>query len=151
MQKNRHLRTIAQLFRAISSQLKHINRQSEKNLLNSNIFSTRLHNMVTFGLLVAEIRWRVWATPANFNGFRVLASLLQRRRSTEANQTLHGVWTSPGCYTTYTFSGLLPRNGILHVLVSSPTTRVPCSNAANIGERKTCALLYWQRYCTAIE
>jgi len=29
--------------------------------------------MVNFGLLTAEIRWRVWGTPANFNGFRVLA------------------------------------------------------------------------------
>ena len=32
--------------------------------------------MVNFGLLTAEIRWRVWGTPANFNGFRVLAALL---------------------------------------------------------------------------
>jgi len=31
-------------------------------------------------------------TPANFNGFRVLPSLLQQHRSMEANQTLHGVW-----------------------------------------------------------
>ena len=31
--------------------------------------------MVNFGLLTAEIR-RVWGTPANFNGFRVLAALL---------------------------------------------------------------------------
>jgi len=43
--------------------------------------------MVNFGLLAAEIVSLVWGTPANFNGFRVLASLLQRRRSTEANQT----------------------------------------------------------------
>jgi len=28
------------------------------------------------GLLAAEIRWRVWGTPANFNEFRVLAVLL---------------------------------------------------------------------------
>ena len=34
------------------------------------------HNMVNFGLLTAEIRWRVWDTPANFNGFHVLAALL---------------------------------------------------------------------------
>ena len=34
------------------------------------------HNMVNFGPLVAEICWRVWGTPANFNGFRVLAELL---------------------------------------------------------------------------
>ena len=40
--------------------------------------------------------WRVWGTPPNFNGFRVLPSLLQRRRSPEAKQTLHDVWPSPG-------------------------------------------------------
>jgi len=33
--------------------------------------------MVNFGLLTAEIYWRVWGTPANFNGFRVLAALLR--------------------------------------------------------------------------
>jgi len=34
--------------------------------------------MVTFtvGLPAAEICWRVWSTPANFNGFRFLAALL---------------------------------------------------------------------------
>ena len=32
--------------------------------------------MVNFGPLTAEIRWRVWGTPANFNGFLVLAALL---------------------------------------------------------------------------
>jgi len=52
--------------------------------------------MVNFGPLTAEICWQVWGTPANFNGFRVLASLLQWRRSTEVNQTLHYVWLSPG-------------------------------------------------------
>jgi len=31
--------------------------------------------MVNFGLLTAEICCRVWGTPANFNGFRVLAAL----------------------------------------------------------------------------
>jgi len=34
------------------------------------------HNMVNLGLLAAEICWRVWGTPANFNGFRILAALL---------------------------------------------------------------------------
>jgi len=52
--------------------------------------------MVNFGLLVAEIVSLVWDIPANFNGFRVLASLLQRRRSMEASQTLHNVWPLPG-------------------------------------------------------
>jgi len=43
-----------------------------KNVINSNISSTCLHNMVTFGPLTADIGWRVCGTPANFNGFRVL-------------------------------------------------------------------------------
>jgi len=49
--------------------------QSEKNLLNSNTSSTCPDNMVNFGLRMAEICWRVWGTPANFDGFRVLAAL----------------------------------------------------------------------------
>ena len=36
-----------------------------------------IFNMVNFGLLTAEICWRVWGTPANFIGFRVLAALLK--------------------------------------------------------------------------
>jgi len=48
----------------------------KKNLLNSNNSSTCPHNMVNFSLLVAEIFWRVWGTPANFNGFCGLAALL---------------------------------------------------------------------------
>jgi len=77
----------------------------KKNLLNSNISSRCLHNM-NFSPLTAEIRWWVWGTHANFNGLGVLASLLQRRPSLEANQTLHDVWPSPGlvCYI-YTFGG----------------------------------------------
>jgi len=33
------------------------------------------YKMVNFGPLVAEILSLVWGTPANFNGFRVLAAL----------------------------------------------------------------------------
>jgi len=57
-------------------------RQSEKkNLLNSNTSSTCPGNMVNFGLLTAEIRWRVWGTPSNFNGFRVLAATARHSSS----------------------------------------------------------------------
>ena len=47
-------------------------RQSEKKLLPPP------HVLIIWwnGLLTAEICWRVWGTPANFNGFRVLAALL---------------------------------------------------------------------------
>jgi len=70
-----HLRTITQFCRAISSQLRHV-LTIRKKFLNSIISSTCPHNMLNFGPLTAEICWRVWGTPVNFNGFRVLAALL---------------------------------------------------------------------------
>jgi len=73
--KNRHLGTIPQICRAISSQLRHVSTIG-KNLLSSNISSTCAHNMVNFGPLAAEVVSGVWGTPATFNGFRVLAALL---------------------------------------------------------------------------
>jgi len=80
-----------------------------KNLLNSNVSSTCPHNMVNFGPLAAKIGSLVWGTPANFNGFRVLALLLQQHRSTEGNQTLHVVWPSPGLvHYIFIFGGSCP-------------------------------------------
>ena len=76
MQKNRHLSTIAQLCRAISSQLRRVSTIG-KNLLSSNISCRCFYNMVNFGPLTAGIDWRVWGTPSYFNGYRVLAALLQ--------------------------------------------------------------------------
>jgi len=73
--KNRHLRTIVQLCRAISSQLRRVSTIGKK-MLSSNISSTCSHNMLNFGALTAEIRPVVCGTPANFNGFRVSAALL---------------------------------------------------------------------------
>jgi len=86
---------------------------NRKKLLNSDTSSTCPHNMMNFGALMAEIRWRVWGTPANFNGFRILASLLHRRRSTEVNQTLHYVWPSPGLVRYIYILVALAHNGIL--------------------------------------
>jgi len=74
--KNRHLGTIAQLCRVISSQLRHVSTIGKKNLLSTNMSSTCPHNMVNFGPLTAEIGSTIWGTPANFNWFRVLAALL---------------------------------------------------------------------------
>ena len=104
--QNRNLRAITPRYRAISSQLKHLSTIGKK-LLSSNITSRCPHNIVKFGPLTAEIGSGVWGTPANFNGFRVLALLLQRCYSLEANQTLHDVCPSMGWYTIYTFSGAL--------------------------------------------
>jgi len=85
--KNRHFGTIAQVCRAMSSELRHVSTIG-KSLLNSNTSSTCPDNMVNFGPLAAEIRWPVWGTPANFNGFRVLAALLHGTLLMDASQTL---------------------------------------------------------------
>ena len=61
---------------------------NQKNLLSSNISSTCSHNMVNFGPLAAEIGPVVWGTPANFNGFRVLAELLHGTPALSVSQTL---------------------------------------------------------------
>jgi len=63
-------------------------RQSEKNLLNGTISSTCPHNVVNFGPLTAEIGSGVLGTPANFNGFRVLATLLHGILVVGGSQTL---------------------------------------------------------------
>jgi len=44
--------------------------------------------MVNFGLLAAEIGLPVWGTPANFNGFRILAALLHGSEVVSISQTL---------------------------------------------------------------
>jgi len=85
--KNCHLRTIAQLCRAISSQLRHVSTIGKK-LLSSNISSRCPHDMVNFGPLAAEIDPVVWGIPANFSGFRVLAALLHSTPVVGVSQTL---------------------------------------------------------------
>jgi len=62
--------------------------QSDKNFLNNNISSTCPHNMANFDPLAAEIGSAVWDTPANFNGFRVLAALLHGTAVLGVSQTL---------------------------------------------------------------
>jgi len=59
--KNGHLGAIAQLCRAIPSQLRHVSAIRKKNLLNSNISRTCPHNIVNFGPLTSKICSGVWA------------------------------------------------------------------------------------------
>jgi len=56
--------------------------------LEKNVKQQHLLYMVNFGALTADIRWRVWGTPANFNGFRVLAALLHGTLVVGVSQTL---------------------------------------------------------------
>jgi len=109
-------------------------RQSKKNLLSSNMSSTCLLNMANFGPLAAEIGSGVCGTAANFNGFRVLASLVGRHRSLEVNQSLYDVWPSTGLlHYIYTFGGSCPWRNF-----------ATCKNSL-------CVLLYWQHYCTTFD
>jgi len=135
--KIHHVGTIAQLCWAVSSQLRHLSTIGKK-LLNSNI-SACPYSMANFGPLTAVIGSEVSGAPANLNGFRVLASLLQRHRSPETNQTLHDVWPSPGLVRyVYIFGGSFP----------------PWWNFSRCKihfTSKSSVLLYWQRYCTALQ
>jgi len=49
---------------------------NRKKLVKEQYLPTCPHNMVNFCILTAEIGSGVWGTPADFNGFRVLAALL---------------------------------------------------------------------------
>ena len=85
-QKNRHLRTIAQLCRAESSQLRHVS---------------------TVGKKIVKQQY-VLQMPSQYSKFQRLlrlAFVMQRRRSPEANQTLHDVWPSPGLVHYYILFG----------------------------------------------
>jgi len=60
----------------------------KKKLVKQQYVLHMPHNMVNLALLTAEICWRVWGTPANFNGFRVLAALLHGIPVLGVSQTL---------------------------------------------------------------
>jgi len=80
--KSCHLRTIAQLCRAISSQLRHVSTVRKKTC-KAAICPPEAQQYGYFGPLAAQIGLPVWGTPANFNGFRVLVALLARQSSSE--------------------------------------------------------------------
>jgi len=104
--KIRHLLAIAQLYLAVLSQLRHLSTIRKKLGKQQYLF----HKASQYGERrpTAEISWW-WGTPANFNGFRVLVSLLHQRRSTEVNQTLQDVWLSLGLVQyIYILGALVP-------------------------------------------
>jgi len=72
--KNRHLGTVAQLCRAISSQLRHVSTMGKSAKQHYVPHTSSQYGEL--GPLPAEIRSWVCGTPANFNWFRVLAALL---------------------------------------------------------------------------
>jgi len=101
--------------------------------------------MMNFGPLMAEIRWRVWGTPANFSGFRVLASLLHPCRSTEVNKTLQDVCPSPGLvHYVYIFGVACPltefcqlQNSLCVQVLRSPTLAAILHGSRAVGVSQT--------------
>ena len=69
----------------------------KKKIFKQQYLLQMSHNMVDFGLLAAEIDPVVWGTPANFNGFRVLAALLHGTLVVGVSQTLRH-WTEDATY-----------------------------------------------------
>jgi len=67
--RSRHFDTIAQLCRAVSSQLRRVS--TMEKIVKQQYHPMCPRNMVNSGPLMAEICWRVWGTPANLNEFRV--------------------------------------------------------------------------------
>jgi len=66
-----------------------------------------------------------------------LALLLQPHRSLEANHTLHDIWPSPGLvHYIYIFRVSCPWRNFCR---------------SKIGFASKSCLLYWQRYCTALQ
>jgi len=85
--KNRYLRTIAQLCWAIFSQLRRVSTIGKKLVKQQYL----PHMALQYGELcplTAEICWQVWNTPANFNGFRILAAVLHGTLVMGVSQTL---------------------------------------------------------------
>jgi len=115
--------------------------------LNSNISSTCPHNMVNLGPLTAEICWRVWGTPANFNGFHVLAALLHGTLVVGASQTLRR-WTEGATYITL---GIDPRSSsFIHSMVGSKFMNIRNLNTLLRdkklqGKTKFYATVLWKR------
>ena len=87
--KIRHLGTIAQLCRAESSQIRHVSIIGEKLVKQQYV----LNISSQYGKLRPTGGWDqlgVCGTPANFNGFRILAALLHASLVVSVSQTLRG-------------------------------------------------------------
>jgi len=98
--KIRHLGTIAELRRAVSSQRTHTIDNRKKKLVKQQCvphISSQYGNMVNFGPLGTAIGPVFWGTPANFNGFRVLAALMHGTPVLGVSQTLRR-WTESTTY-----------------------------------------------------
>jgi len=143
MPKNRHLHIIAQCYRAMSSQLRHARVSAiGKKLVKQQYV---LHMSSEYGEVRPTNGWDLLGslgTSANINGFRVFASLLNRRRSTVINQTLHDVWPSPGL-VHHIFGGSCPltvQNSLRAQVLRSPMMARYCTLLEQWASAKVCGI-----------
>jgi len=108
-----------------------------------------LHTSPQYGELQPTSGWDRFVslgTPANFNSFRVLAYLLQWRRSTEANHILHSVWPLPGLVDyKYIFGGCCSVTEFFQVQNSLCVLQVlqsSCGRQPNFAALSTVRRLY---------
>ena len=95
-QKNRHLGTIAQLCRAISSQLRHVS-TTRKELVKQKCLP---HMFLQYGELRPTNGWDLIGSLGHlskFNGFHILAALLHNTLVVGVSQTLR-TWTKGATY-----------------------------------------------------
>ena len=146
MAKNSHLGTITQLYWAKSSQLRHVSTIGKKNLLNIDTSSTCPHNMVNFAfsLLTAEICWQVWGTPANFNGFRVLAALLHSTLVVGVSQTLRVEQRAPPIFGRATITlGIGPHSSYIIFSTFTAVNLALLFAQMAVAERMRSHLYHW--------
>jgi len=125
-----HLRTVAQLCWAISSQLWQVS-TIDKTLVKQQYL---LHMSSQYGELHSTNGWDRFISLGHHSKFQQLSrlgvvSLLHRHCSTEVNQTLHDVWPSPGLvHYIYIAGALAPitefwqvQNSLCALILRSPT------------------------------
>jgi len=96
--------------------------------------------MVNFGELMAEICWRVWRTPSNFNGLRVLEALLHGILVVGVSQTLPlRRWTEGAAYIRQGGHNGPSCNScwaLAHILVVYEVSREPLNGFAPNSHRR---------------
>jgi len=97
---------------------------NRKKKLVKQQYLLHMHNMVNFGSLTAEICWRVCGTPANFNGFCVLAALLHGTLVVGVSRTLR----------RSTEGAMYNRQGGHHVGHWPTTIYLTCMNCASFNK-----------------
>jgi len=92
-----HHRTNLSDYRGLSSQLRHAHIDNRKEPVKHQYLPHMSSQYGEFRPIAAEIYWRVWGIPANFNGFRVLAALQHVTLVVAVSQTLRR-WTEGATY-----------------------------------------------------